>query len=290
LAGKAWKMGFVTIPCTDPVIFILFCGTLPALMDAKTLNTLEYPKILERLASYCAFAASADKARQLQPSDDLVEVQERQARTREAHQMLLTRPDLTIGGARDIRASIDLARHGGVLLPADLLDIKYTLIAGRNLVRTFERLESQFPNLFQIAQQLPVPVGLIDAISRAITDRGEILDSASPKLAIIRRDMRIAHDRLMAKLQRMVSDPKNTPYLQEALITQRDGRYVLPLRAEFKGRIKSIVHDQSSSGATPTSGSAGTGRCATTSSRMCGSARRSSVRAARWRLSTEPTR
>ena len=83
-----------------------------------------------------------------------------------------------------------------------------------------------------------------------LSDRAEIRDSASETLASIRHDMRIAHERLLTKLQRMVSDPHNTPYLQEALITQRDGRYVLPLRAEFKGRIKAIVHDQSSSGAT----------------------------------------
>ena len=97
---------------------------------------------------------------------------------------------------------------------------------------------------------MPLPLGLIDAISRAISERAEILDSASDKLASIRRDLRIVHDRLLTKMQRMVGDPRNAPYLQEALITQRDGRYVIPLRAEFKGRIKSIVHDQSSSGAT----------------------------------------
>jgi DNA mismatch repair protein MutS2 len=76
------------------------------------------------------------------------------------------------------------------------------------------------------------------------------MDSASPALGVIRRNLRIAHDRLMTKLQKMVSDPHTAPYLQEALITQRDGRYVLPLRAEFKGRIRAVVHDQSTSGAT----------------------------------------
>jgi len=91
---------------------------------------------------------------------------------------------------------------------------------------------------------------LVDTISRAISERSEILDTASDKLGIIRRDIRIAHDRLLTKMQRIVSDPNNTPYLQETLITQRDGRYVLPLRAEFKGRIRSVVHDQSASGAT----------------------------------------
>ncbi len=219
-------------------------------MDEKTLHTLEYTKILERLVSYCAFAASADKARSLRPSTFIEDARVRQAETTEAVQLLVTHTDLTIGGARDVRAPVDLALHGGVLAPSDLLDIKSTLIAGRNLARTFERLQSQFPHLFAIASLLPPPGGLVDAITRTLSERGEVLDSASEQLASIRRDQRIAHDRLMTKLQRMVNDPHTTPFLQEALITQRDGRYVLPLRSEFKGRVKAIIHDQSASGAT----------------------------------------
>lgn len=219
-------------------------------MDAKTLHTLEYPKVLERLAGYCAFAASTEKAHKLQPTTNIDETHRRLAETSEAVHMLVTRPDLTIGGARDVRQAVDLAAHGGVLTPTDLLDIKSTLIAARTLVRTFERLGDQYPTLFEIASQIPTSLGLVDGITRAISERGEVLDSASDALAAIRRDLRIAHDRLMTKLQRMVSDPHTSPYLQEALITQRDGRYVLPLRAEFKGRIKAVVHDQSASGAT----------------------------------------
>jgi DNA mismatch repair protein MutS2 len=219
-------------------------------MDDKTLNTLEYFKILDRLAAYCAFAGSRDKALALRPSDNLPEARRLQSETSEAIRLLTTRPDLTIGGVRDVRAAIDLANHGGVLFPADLLDVKSTLVAARTLARTFERLESQYPLLSDLALRMPQPPGLVDAITRALSDRGEILDSASDKLANIRRDLRIAYDRLMTKLQRLIGDPKNTPYLQESLITQRDGRYVVPLRAEFKGRIKSIVHDQSASGAT----------------------------------------
>jgi len=219
-------------------------------MDEKTLNTLEYHKILEQLASNCAFEVSAEKARLLRPTDNPLEAGRLLAETREAVQLMVKNADLTIGGARDVRNAVDLANHGGVLAPQELLDIKYTLISARNLARTFERMGGQYPHLSAIIVQLPPPLGLIDGISRAISDRGEILDSASPKLETIRRDMRIAHDRLLTKLQRMVTDPKNQPYLQESLITQRDGRYVLPLRSEFKGRIRSIVHDQSSSGAT----------------------------------------
>ena len=219
-------------------------------MDAKTLHTLEYQKVLERLAGYCAFAASTEKALKLQPTNNIDESRRRLAETSEAVQMLVTRPDLTIGGARDIRQSVDLAAHGGVLTPTDLLDIKSTLVAARTLVRTFERLGGQFPTLYAIASQIPTSLGLVDGITRAISDRGEIMDSASDALATIRRNLRVAHDRLMTKLQRMVSDPHTSQYLQEALITQRDGRYVLPLRAEFKGRIRAVVHDQSASGAT----------------------------------------
>lgn len=219
-------------------------------MDEKTLQTLEFPKILERLAAYTAFPASTEMALALRPSADIEEVRVRQTLTAEAIGLLTTHPDLTIGGARDVRAQVDLAARGGVLTPMDLLDVKSTLIAARNLVRLFERLQDQFPNLSALAALIPQPGGVIDAITRAISDRGEVLDSASPRLAEIRRDLKIAHERILSKLQKMVSDPKNTPYLQEAIITQRDGRYVLPLRSEFKGRIRSIVHDQSSSGAT----------------------------------------
>ncbi len=219
-------------------------------MDEKTLTTLEYLKILDRLAGYCAFEASADKARSLRPVRDLDEARRLLAETQEAVQLMVKNYDLSIGGARDVRGSVDLANHGGVLAPQDLLDIKYTLVSARTLSRTFERMGVSFPNLYSIIAQLPPPFGLIDSITKAISDRGDVLDSASAKLENIRRDLRISHDRLLTRLQRIITDPKNTPYLQESIITQRDGRYVLPLRSEFKGRIRSIVHDQSSSGAT----------------------------------------
>jgi DNA mismatch repair protein MutS2 len=219
-------------------------------MDEKTLHTLEYFKILERLAVYTDFPVSADKARALRPTADIEEARRRQAETTEAVQLLSTHTDLTIGGARDVRGPVDLARRGGVLTPSDLLDVKFTLIAARSLTRTFERLQEQYPHLAGIAANFPTPIGVIDAITRALSERGDILDSASPKLSSIRGELRVAHERLMTRLQRMVSDPKNAGMLQEALITQRDGRYVLPLRAEFKGQMKAIVHDQSSSGAT----------------------------------------
>ena len=219
-------------------------------MDQKTIETLEFNQILEQLSKHCSFSVSAELAKSVSPTHDIVEAQRMLGETSEAVTLLEMRSGFSIGGARDIREAIDQTEHGVTLDPHQLLDIKYTLIASRNLKRSLSRLGSQFPSLYDLSLQISDSYGLIDVISKTLSDRGEILDSASKKLGQIRHDIRIVHDRLLNKLQRMLNDPNISPYLQEALVTQRDGRYVLPLRAEFKGKVKSIVHDQSSSGAT----------------------------------------
>lgn len=218
-------------------------------MDSKTLNVLEYPKILDKLAGFCDFSASMELARQLEPTDSYDLAVSRLAETTEARK-LLSIQDVSIGAAHDIRQAADLAARSGVLDPHMLLDVKSTLISCRELKKAFDKKESEYPCLFQIVVGLPDSHGIVDAISRVLSERGEVLDSASVKLADIRRNLRIAHDRLMSRLQKYVTDSKTVSMLQESIITQRDGRYVIPLRAEFKGKIKAIVHDQSSSGAT----------------------------------------
>ena len=218
-------------------------------MDSKTLSVLEFPKILARLADYCDFSGSADLARLLVPTPDLSEACARLAETTEARKILIT-SDLSIGGAHDIREQVDLAAHGGVLDPKELLDVQSTLISMRTLRRYFDKHAQAAPQLAVIACRLPVPAGLIEAIARCITDSAEVADSASPRLYDLRRQVRVAHDRLMARLQRYLTDASTASKLQDSVITQRDGRYVIPLRAEFKGQVKAIVHDQSSTGAT----------------------------------------
>jgi DNA mismatch repair protein MutS2 len=183
----------------------------------------------------------------LAPTDDLDEASRWLAETTEARGLLSTR-DLSIGGSHDIRPAADLAARSGVLDPQALLDIKSTLIACRDLKKSLEHAEEHAPHLARAAAGLPESHGIVDAITRVLSDRGEVLDSASPKLADIRRSVRVGRDRLMARLQRYVTESGSK--LQEPIITQRDGRYVIPLRAEFKGQIKAIIHDQSSSGAT----------------------------------------
>lgn len=217
-------------------------------MDTKTLHVLEYPKILERLVGFCDFSASMELARSLEPTDSYDLALTRLAETSEARKLFSTNDNIGVGGAHDIRPAVDLAARGGVLDAQQLLDIKSTLISSRELKKSLERKTDEFPHLAQISAGLAEPHGIVDAITRVLSDRGEVLDSASPKLGTLRREIKIAHDRLMSRLQRYLTESANK--LQEPIITQRDGRYVIPLRAEFKGQIKAIVHDQSSSGAT----------------------------------------
>ena len=218
-------------------------------MDSKTLSVLEYPKILARLADFCDFSGSADLAKILMPTPDFSEASARLAETSEARKLLET-TDLSIGGAHDIREQVDLAAHGGILDPKELLDVQATIISMRALRRFFEKHSEATPHLAEMSLRLPAPTGLIEAIARCITDSAEVADNASPKLYDLRRQVRINHDRLMTRLQRYLTDASTASKLQDNVITQRDGRYVIPLRAEFKGQVKAIVHDQSSTGAT----------------------------------------
>src|ERR1044071_4683178 len=207
-------------------------------MDTKTLQVLEYPKILERLVGFCDFSASMELARSLEPTDSYDLAITRLAETSEARKLFSTNDNICIGGAHDIRPAADLAARGGMLDPQQLLDIKSTLISSRELKKSLERKTDEYPHLAHIAAGLAEAHGIVDSISRVLSDRGEVLDSASPKLSTLRREIKIAHDRLMSRLQRYLTESANK--LQEPIITQRDGRYVIPLRAEFKGQIKAV--------------------------------------------------
>ncbi|PJF46227.1 MAG: endonuclease MutS2, partial [Candidatus Thermofonsia Clade 3 bacterium] len=219
-------------------------------MNPRTLRVLEYPKILERLAHYCAFSGGAELAASLLPSDDLTTVQEWLAQTREAYQLLGQKDDISFGGVSDLRPLLDRAERGAVLLPPDLLEIKFTLQRARQLRTLLTRLEPSFPHLAEMAADIEPCDHLVEQIGQCINDRGDVVDSASPELARIRSELRIAQERLLSTLDRIVHSADIKPYLQEALVTQRQGRYVIPVRAEYKGAIEGIIHDQSASGAT----------------------------------------
>lgn len=219
-------------------------------MDQKHLDILEFSQVLARLAQHTTFSAGQSLALSLRPSPVFAEVQYRLQETREARYLLDTQGGLSLGGAHDVRPLAQNAQRGAMLLPPDLLDILGTLLVGRRVQRALARLHDRLPLLADMAARIEPCEGLADEIGRCISDRGEVVDHASEKLAHIRRDMRTAHERLIDRLNRIVGDPRNATFLQEALVTQRSGRYVIPIKAEFKGRIRGIVHDTSASGAT----------------------------------------
>lgn len=214
------------------------------------LTTLEFPKILERLANHAMFSASKELALALQPTPYFAEAQERQTETTEAVKLLSVKDNISVGAARDVRPYVERAYRGMVLLTEELVQVQQTLISARALQRTFSRLADEYPRLADIAQRMESCPGIISHISNAIDERGEVRNSASPKLNHIRRELESVHGRLLEKLNRLVMSPRYARYLQDPIVTQREGRYVVPLKAEFKGKIQGVVHDQSGSGMT----------------------------------------
>jgi DNA mismatch repair protein MutS2 len=220
-------------------------------ISEATLETLEFPKILAQLAQYTAFSASRALALSLRPATRVIEVVERQQRSAEARRLLDAQPDTTVGGARDIRPAVGHARRGGVLEPAALLEIAATLGSMRRLGESLRRLDGRgYPLIAELGERLPRMPGLEEAISRAIGEDGEVLDSASPQLARIRGEVRVAFDRLQERLQNLINSSSYAAALQEPIVTVRNGRYVVPVKASHRREVRGLVHDQSASGAT----------------------------------------
>ncbi|HHX44961.1 MAG TPA: endonuclease MutS2, partial [Chloroflexi bacterium] len=220
------------------------------MMEDRYLATLEYVKITHQLAAHTAFSAGRALALALRPSADPEEVRLRLQETTEAKALLSKRSDVSVGGARDVRPLMRRAALEAMLQPTELLEIRVTLLSARNLRSVLLRLEAEYPLLAARAEGLEPLPEVIEAIGSCLDDEGRVLDTASPALARIRHEVAVAHDRLLERLRRIVSAGRNAPYLQEPIVTERNGRYVIPVKTEYKGRIQGIVHDQSSSGAT----------------------------------------
>ncbi len=219
-------------------------------MDPHAIKVLEYEKILNRLAEHCAFSGGAELAYALLPSDDLLTVRTWLAQTAEAHKLLEQKSDISFGGVKDLSSQLEKAERGSLIFAPEFLEIKHTLQRARALRNTLTRLENSFPLLAEMAHNIEPCDNVVAEISRCINERGEVVDGASDDLGRIRNELRTAQDRLLTILDRLVQSSEVKPYLQDALVTQRQGRYVIPVRAEYKGNIDGIIHDQSASGAT----------------------------------------
>lgn len=216
----------------------------------KTLATLEFDKILERLSEDTSFSAGRDAALQLRPTTAVETARDLIAQTSEARALLEARPSTHLGGAHDIRAAVGRAQVGSVLAPADLLEIAGTLAASSRVRAAVLQDGLDVPWLRGRAERMIDGGDLRRALDATFSDRGDILDSASPALRRIRSEVQTAQGRLIERLNSMVTSAEGRSALQEPIVTMRNGRYVVPVRSDSRAKVPGIVHDQSASGQT----------------------------------------
>ncbi len=222
-------------------------------MQEKSLRVLEFYKIREMLVEKAASQMGKERCASLVPESDFAAVQSLQAETEEASAIVARTGIQPISPFDDISAPVGRARVGSILSPKELLQCARLMQAARSVRRMLvneKEEESETPHITNLARALLPMRDLEDEIFGAILSEDEIADSASPALASVRRKIRSANERIRDRLNGYLHSETMAKYLQDTLITMRQGRYVLPVRAEYRSQVPGIVHDQSSSGAT----------------------------------------
>ena len=220
-------------------------------MNQKALNALEYPKIIEKLTDKASSYMGKQLCKNLEPSTDLEEIRLMQIQTKDALTRLFQKGSVSFGSVKDIRGSLKRLEIGSSLGIQEILAI-CALLENTSRVKAYSRKERN---------DLPVDSldGMFDALSpltplsaeirRCIISEDEFSDDASPALRQIRRNMKITNDRIHTQLASLVNGGART-YLQDSVITMRNGRYCIPVKAEYKGQVPGMIHDQSSTGST----------------------------------------
>ena len=216
----------------------------------KSIRTLELPAVLELLARHAVSDEAKARCLRLRPATDAAAVEHLLDETDAAKTRLGLHGSPSFAGVKDVSQALDRADHGGVLNTRELLDVAGVLTAARRVSDYDAERQGEATAIDRLFSALHVNRYLEDKIRGAILDEETIADTASPELADIRRNMRAAASKGRQTLQRIISSPSYAKVLQEALITQRDGRFVVPVKAECKGSLPGLVHDISSSGAT----------------------------------------
>ncbi len=216
-------------------------------MDARSQALLEFPLVRERLAAATSFPPSQRLAESLEPSADPVIVARQLDETDQARALLSERPGVGVGGAHDIGPWVDRAARGGRLEPEQFLGIADTLDAAARLATSLA--DERRPLLRELGREVhPLPA-IRSTLARSFDPVGELLDTASPRLGGLRAAVRVAYDRLRRRLDALVGAELGGA-LQDPIVTLRNGRYVVPVKAEARSRVKGIVHDASGSGQT----------------------------------------
>ena len=221
-------------------------------MNEKVLKTLEFNKILSQLEEYASSEAAKHMCHNLTPSTDIEDIRINQSHTSDGLRRIFQKGSISFSGIRDVRASLKRLSIGSVLGMGELLAISSLLdVAGR--VKAFSRnpdADAPEDSLDAFFSALEPLTPLNNELKRCIISEEEISDDASPGLKNIRRQMQLANERIRSQLNSMVNSQTTRTYLQENVVTMRNGRYCIPVKQEYRGQVPGMIHDQSSTGST----------------------------------------
>ena len=220
------------------------------MMNERALRVLEFGKIRDRLADFALTGLGKEKCLALTPKETLIQAQEALEETEEAQVILTYLGASPLVEFSDVRPNLIMAEKGASLSPRALLDVARSLTAARAARSSLVTERENTPRITGLASHLQTFRQLETAINDAIISEEEISDHASPALADIRRHIRQANERVREKLNSMVHGSGFSKYLQDSVVTLRNGRYVIPVKQEFRQFVPGLVHDQSSTGAT----------------------------------------
>lgn len=216
---------------------------------AKSLQKLELNRVLQLLAQYAVSSEAKERCEKIQPNSDMEDVVALQLQTSDACRLIDLRAAPAFQDVRDVRASLDRADRGGCLNPKELLQIAAVLRCARSAKEYYDGACANTSLDWMFAALTPNRY-LEERINGAILSEDEIADAASPELADIRRHMRIQSAKIKESLQKLIASPSYSKFLRDPIITLRQDRYVVPVKAEFKNEIPGLIHDVSSTGST----------------------------------------
>lgn len=220
-------------------------------MNEKALKTLEYYKIIDMLEAFATSSIGKNKCRQLRPLDNLTEIETMQQETADALSRIYQKGSLSFSGVKDVRGSLKRLEVGSTLGIGELLAIR-SLLENASRAKAYSKRETEnehtdsLDNMFELIEPLSP---LATEIGRCILSEDEISDDASTGLRQVRRSMKLTNDKIHTQLSSFVSGNSRT-YLQDAVVTMRNGRYCIPVKAEYKSQVPGMIHDQSSTGST----------------------------------------
>lgn len=219
-------------------------------INERVIRKLDFDKILERLAERCLLPRAREMAEALRPYAHQDQVRDALDETGEGRALLRVNPLFSVRGAKEVRPLLERCIRGGTLSPEELLSVRDTLKAARQIKQGLLEGKTEAPHLREIVREIDPPRVIEDEITRCISEEGSVADQASPQLAEFRRAITRLQQRIRDTLDGIIRNPSSQKILQDPIITQRADRYVVPVKQEYRQAFPGIVHDQSASGAT----------------------------------------